>query len=266
MLICLDLMSGAERWQTPVPGDLISAPVVNGSSVYFTTFDGHVRRHRLQDGQPIWSGRKRATFAPWIWNRRAYVTMREAGAKRGPSGDQPIEGCAALSNAKGDPEQERLWSRREALHLSASAQARTRHAPEQAADDSSVGFGGGAPAVARIHAAAANAGRSTVRGRWEFQGVADDRDGRSGVHCNGEHTAVPEPNDRESALGDDHGLPGKAGWLASDTPSIAGAERTWGRRAPSPTATTPLVASCCGSTASGSPSASSPPSLAAAST
>lgn len=170
MLICLGLESGEEHWKTAVAGDIISAPVLDGDSVYLTTFDGTVYRHRLKDGKEIWSGEKHATSAPWISAGRIYVSLREDKQEGAQETDKPVEALGTLSNETGDIEQAELWSKREALYLSESVQRTAKYAAEQMADDAAVGFGGGAPAAAKIAAAAANVGQFTVRGLWEFQG------------------------------------------------------------------------------------------------
>ena len=57
-----------------------------------------------------------------------------------------------------------------APHLEPESQNRSNYEKLQQADDSSVGFGGGAPAQAKTAEAAKNVGQSTVRGLWEYQG------------------------------------------------------------------------------------------------
>jgi len=63
-----------------------------------------------------------------------------------------------------------LQASKEAPHLDSRVQERSAYAGKAKADDSSVGFGGGAPAAAKADAARANLGQGTVRGIWEFQG------------------------------------------------------------------------------------------------
>jgi outer membrane protein assembly factor BamB len=63
-----------------------------------------------------------------------------------------------------------LQASKEAAYLDSRVQDRSQYAGKVHADDSSVGFGGGAPAAAKTSAARANLGQGTVRGIWEFQG------------------------------------------------------------------------------------------------
>ncbi len=170
ILISLDLESGEEHWKTAIAGDIISAPVIDGDSVYLTTFDGIVYRYQLKDGKEIWSGEKHATSAPWILGGRIYVSLREDKQEGVQETDKPVEGLGTLSSETGDIQQAELWSKREAPYLSESVQRTAKYGAEQMADDAAVGFGGGAPAAAKIAAAAANVGQFTVRGLWEFQG------------------------------------------------------------------------------------------------
>jgi Ca-activated chloride channel family protein len=162
-LIALALKDGAKRFEVPIAGDIISAPVVEGDSVYLTTFDGTVYRHGLTDGALVWKKQMQATSAPWIQDGEVHVAQRvDDGARR------PTEGVRTMS--KGGAAAGNLKSAKPAPHLDAQVQDRSGYAAKQASDDTSVGFGGGAPAIAKGGMAKANVGTGTVRGLWEYQG------------------------------------------------------------------------------------------------
>ena len=163
-LIALGLKDGKEKWKMPIEGDIISAPVVYEDSVYVTTFDGNVYRFRMNDGKEVWKKDFKATSAPWLYKDQVYVSQRKEGEKR------PEEGLLRLDNRKGKQNQESgAWRNRPAPYLDSEVQKKSRYYSAQKEDDSSVGFSS-APATAKVGAAEANVGQSTVRGLWEFQG------------------------------------------------------------------------------------------------
>jgi Ca-activated chloride channel family protein len=178
-LIALGLDRGDKRWEVPIAGDIISAPVVDGDSVYLTTFDGTVYRHDLPTGALKWKQAMRATSAPWIENGELHVAQREDHGKQGPE-----EGLATITQTgqnKGG-----LKAKKSAPYLDGKVQDGSHYAAKQAADDSSVGFGGGAPATAKASAAKANTGIGSVRGLWEFQGSRPMKVGKKSFASQGD--------------------------------------------------------------------------------
>jgi Ca-activated chloride channel family protein len=162
-LVALALADGAQLFETRIAGDVISAPVIEGDSVYLSTFDGTVYRYRRTDGVLLWKKALLATSAPWIAAGEVHVARRTE-SQQGPR----QEGFITMDKAgvaKGG-----LKASKSAAWLDAAVQAGTRYEAAQRRDDASVGFGGGAPAVAKTAAARANTGRGTVRGLWEYQG------------------------------------------------------------------------------------------------
>lgn len=161
-LIALGLSNGAKRFEVPIAGDIISAPVVEGDSVYLTTFDGTVYRHALADGALVWKKPMQATSAPWIQDGEVHVAQRFSDGSNAPA-----EGVRAMnkSGAMGS-----LKSAKAAPHLDPAVQDRSGYAARQAQSDGAVGFGGGAPAEAKTAVAKSNVGTGTVRGLWEYQG------------------------------------------------------------------------------------------------
>ena len=55
-LYAIDAGSGAKLWETDQLNSWVwGAPLLSGDAVYFTTLDGQVHGHRVDNGQPLWS-------------------------------------------------------------------------------------------------------------------------------------------------------------------------------------------------------------------
>ena len=164
-LVAMRLEDGAVVFERRIAGDVVSAPVVEGDSVYLTTTDGTVYRHALSDGRLLFERPMNATSAPSVADGEVLVAQSDP---RAPAGGVRKEGLRRLG---GDGAfQGELQAARDAAYLEPAVQDRSRYSAKASADDASVGFGGGAPAVAKAGAAKANLGQGTVRGIWEFQG------------------------------------------------------------------------------------------------
>jgi Ca-activated chloride channel family protein len=165
-LAAFDLKTGKDLWSAPIPGDVITAPIVSGDSVYVTTFDGTVYRYTVSEGKEIWKKTMSATSAPYIENEQIYISRKSADAKGAAA---PKEGIANLYGKTGAQANAKLWSERDARYLDSRVQKASKYASEQSSSDSSVGFSQG-PATAKLGQAAGNVGQGTVRGLWEYQG------------------------------------------------------------------------------------------------
>lgn len=161
-LIALTLAKGKELWKAKLSGDAITAPVVDGDSVYTATNDGTVYRHRLTDGKELVKKEMQATSAPTIVAGEIRVSqgVNKVGGKKG-------EGLRALDLA--GKEKTVLLAEKEASYLEADVQGRSGYAHAQKSDDASVGFSS-APATAKVGEASKNLGQGSVRGLWEYQG------------------------------------------------------------------------------------------------
>ncbi len=169
-LICLGLTDGTEIWKVPIAGDLISAPVIDKNSVYITTLEGSVYRFDSQTGKSLWSEKKNATSAPFIWNDQVFVSLRSEADSVTPDKQvvkQQFEGLGSLANSSGQLTQKKLWVEQRADYL--VYDPNTRYAQEQKAKDASVGFAA-APPSAKLEQAQGNLGVATVAGTWEYQG------------------------------------------------------------------------------------------------
>jgi len=72
---------GNPTWDRRIDADVITAPVIAGESVYFSTMEGTVYRFRARDGQLQWSRALEATSAPAVFQDRLYVAQRVAGGQ-----------------------------------------------------------------------------------------------------------------------------------------------------------------------------------------
>jgi Ca-activated chloride channel family protein len=162
-LAAFALGDGAVLWETPLAGDVISAPVVAGDSVYATTFDGCVHRLLRSSGETVWRRDMRATSAPWVHGDEVHVSQRTPG---GPS--VPLEGFTSL---RGTGELLRgMSSSRPARYLDDEMQSHSSYGSSTSTSDAYVGFGSGPPPSSKSWVAAGNVGQRTVRGLWEYQG------------------------------------------------------------------------------------------------
>lgn len=166
-LACMKLETGKERWKAKIIGDLITAPVIHKGSVYLTTLEGTVHRYNAKSGELMWSETKSATSAPWLYQGKIYVSLREEEAVPDSGTKRQYEGMANLDIKDGRQLNEELWSRQEADYL--SYESSSRYANEQMALDASVGFGT-APGAAKLGQAKGNIGLATVSGVWAYQG------------------------------------------------------------------------------------------------
>lgn len=162
-LIALKLSDGATVWERRIAGDVVSAPVVDGDSVYLTTTDGTVYRHALADGRVLFEKQLNATSAPTVAGGEIYVAQNDPAA-RGAERKEGIRRLDPAGESRGA-----LQASRPARYLDARVQERSRYAGKARSDDTSVGFAT-APSTAKAGAAAENLGQGTVRGLWEFQG------------------------------------------------------------------------------------------------
>lgn len=164
-LVALGLKDGKELWHAPIKGDIISAPVVYGSSVYVTTFDGTVYRFASDDGKLVWQKDFKATSAPWLYEDQVFVSQRE-------DKDPKVvkEGIARMENTKGEQNQPGgSWRQKSARYIDPKVQRNAEYYAKQKVNDSAVGFSN-APASAKTAAAEMNVGQGTVQGLWEYQG------------------------------------------------------------------------------------------------
>ena len=168
-LAAMTVEKGRPVWDVTIAGDLISAPILYKDSIYITCFDGTVYRFTKEKGKLIWSKKKNATCAPVIYDQRIFVSLRqEEQDEKDKDKLNQYEGIGSLKNEDGDQEQEELWAKKKADHFDVNR--KTAKLSEQAALDSSVGFGM-APGAAKLDQAKINVGQYSVVGCWAYQGA-----------------------------------------------------------------------------------------------
>jgi Ca-activated chloride channel family protein len=188
-LIALGLDDGKPRFDRAIAGDIITAPVVDGDSVYLSTFDGTVYRYDRRSGKLAWSSRMNATSAPFIVKGQVHVAQGiNVAGKHGHAGKE--EAFRTLE-ANGSLRAE-VKGRKSAAYLEGDVQDHSGYAATQQSADASVGFGGGAPATAKASAAKSNVGQGTVRGLWEFQGSRPLVVGRTNFSAQGDSIVALE--------------------------------------------------------------------------
>jgi len=84
-MTALAVSDGSVLWTVAVPADVVSAAVLAGDSLYFTTMDGTVHRRAQSDGRELWRRDVGATTAPWVDGDRVLLARR-VDAPAGESG------------------------------------------------------------------------------------------------------------------------------------------------------------------------------------
>jgi Ca-activated chloride channel family protein len=171
-LTCFELRNGERHWARPIPGEVITAPVLAGGHVYLTTLEGSVSCFRQSDGEPVWQDQKLATSAPAVWNGQCFFSRRQQTTQQREgqavpqqteslafSGPLPAAGTVTIPGTTQDADyldyhKRHARSPRETLHASY---------------DAHVGFGF-SKGHAKIEQAQMHLGHGTVAGVWSYQG------------------------------------------------------------------------------------------------
>lgn len=164
-LLCADLQSGRHIWTRCIAAEVISAPVIEGDRVLLTCMDGTSYSINTDTGALAWTKRTAGTSAPLVVNGHVVVTRKEE------RGGRAMEGLVRM-NGKGEVRDKQMLAEGRADYLSAGlgGQSVGLNGPAQKALDSSVGFGGGAPAGTGMAKAQAHLNVGTVAGGWAYQG------------------------------------------------------------------------------------------------
>jgi outer membrane protein assembly factor BamB len=170
-LACFTLKDGKAIWKQQIRGEVITAPVLAGEIVYFTTLDGTVSCLRRDDGKIIWTEARDATSAPAVWNDQCYFSQRREVADADPQkgGIFQTEHLAARAS-KAEAVRRYLATMRKADYLDHTR--RMRGSPRYAASatrDAAVDFAA-AKGDAKIHMAQAHLGQAHVHSLWAYQG------------------------------------------------------------------------------------------------
>ena len=163
-LLAANLRTGRHIWEQEISGDVITAPVVSGGTVYFTTFDGTSYALNAADGSVDWVKASAATSAPVIAGGLLYETRKKQ------AGADTIEGLARVDAKAGNMQDQELIAGSKADYLKkGNGGGVALSAQATASLDSSVGFSA-APSSAKLAQANENLGVSSVAGAWAYQG------------------------------------------------------------------------------------------------
>lgn len=164
-MLCADLRTGTHIWSHGIPGDVITAPVVDGDRLYFTCFNGTSFCLNAVTGEEIWKEENAGTSAPLIVNGQAIFSARDERS------GSTMEGMVIADTARGHALHTGMLAMGDAAHLreGQGGGVGIDHA-KQAELDGSVGFSS-APAAANLNEANRHLGVSTVVGAWAYQGA-----------------------------------------------------------------------------------------------
>lgn len=174
-LLCADLKTGAHVWDQEIPADVISAPIVEASRVYFTCFDGTSFCLNASSGSLVWKKANSGTSAPLVAGGEVILTTKVRER------DKPFEGLKRIDSNHGNDKDGRLLGKSEAKYLDENrggliggggggqGPGSGLGVAEAVNIDASVGFAS-APPAAKLEAANKQVGVSTVVGGWAYQG------------------------------------------------------------------------------------------------
>jgi Ca-activated chloride channel family protein len=169
---CFDLRNGECLWARPIPGEIVTAPVLAAGNVYLTTLEGTVSCFRQSDGEPLWQDQKLATSAPAVWAGQCYFSRRDETTlhRDGRPVPQQTESLARCPYAAHAGTVTMGTTTQHADYLDyAKRAARSTRERESISFDSFVGFsfdkGDAKMDQARLHL-----GHGTVAGVWSYQG------------------------------------------------------------------------------------------------
>lgn len=161
-LIALELHTGKILWQRWLDGDILSAPVVEGKELHFTTFPGTLYQFEAENGRLISAQASRATSPPSIVGEAVYVS------RRADQEETVQESISRMDRSTGALTQKQYT--RAAPYLDQKVQTRSLLKSDAMAYDAGNGFGDGAPENSGWQQAASNIGQSNVSSLQAFVG------------------------------------------------------------------------------------------------
>src|SRR5215471_18958852 len=76
-LAAFDLATGRQLWKQPLPGEIITAPVLAEGHVHVANLDRTLACFRQNDGAKVWQEAKGATSSPMVWEGECYFSQRK---------------------------------------------------------------------------------------------------------------------------------------------------------------------------------------------
>jgi outer membrane protein assembly factor BamB len=163
-MLCADLRTGRHIWEQEIAADVITAPVVDGGHLFMTCLDGTSFSLDVSDGSVLWMRGNQGTSAPLVAGERLIMTQKEIFDGR------IFEALRRSERGTGYPCDPLPLYRRESLYREPSTGGGSSLKGRLAAAlDSAVGFSSSSSA-AKLYAARAHLGVSSVSGAWAYQG------------------------------------------------------------------------------------------------
>src|SRR2546423_6108544 len=205
-LLAAELSTGRHIWEQEISGDVITAPVVSGGTVYFTTFNGTSYALDAGDGSVVWVKVNAATSAPVIANGQLYETRKTLAGK------ETVEGLARVDTKDGNARDRELIAKSKAEYLNqGSGGGVALSSVAVHALDSSVGFSA-APSPAKLAQANDAVGVNSVVGAWAYQGSRAAVSKGQILNAQGNYiNSVRAADGRQTWQAEVVGLPGTAG-------------------------------------------------------
>jgi outer membrane protein assembly factor BamB len=171
-LAAFELRTGRELWKQPLPGEVITAPVLAEGNVHLAHLDGAISCFQQEDGKEIWREEKKATSSPAVWQGQCYFSQREEVIipRAAGGGVQQTEHLSARGRGAKAATVAYAATAAKADYLDhAKRQARSPHYALYQHADSMVGFGAH-KGSAKMAQAMGNLGQGHVSGLWAYQG------------------------------------------------------------------------------------------------
>jgi outer membrane protein assembly factor BamB len=199
-LVAFDLDSGQEVWKQPIPGEVITAPVLAEGCVYLATLGGVLCCFRQGDGRLLWQEAKDATSSPVVWQGQCYFSQsREVPPDRtGGLDPRKMEHLARRASAAAAETVSFPGTAGMADYLDYGK----RHGKSPmdlacAHADAAVGFGA-YKGDAKMEQARKNLGHGHVSGVWAYQGSKPFLAGGRLYSALGDTVHCVDPHTREA--------------------------------------------------------------------
>jgi Ca-activated chloride channel homolog len=171
-LAAFDIKTGKEMWKKKIPGEIITAPVIDHQQVYAATLEGTLSCFKQSNGDLVWAEKKNATSSPMVWNGQCYFGRRlEVTVKKdGKDVKEQNEVVANRSVTPAGTVNTIEATKQKAEYLDYAKRNAVSPVEKKLQEaDAGVGFGGG-KGDAKIRQAMDNLGQASVSGVWSYQG------------------------------------------------------------------------------------------------
>jgi Ca-activated chloride channel homolog len=185
VLAAFDLKTGKILWQKWIDGDIMSAPVADGSNLYLTTFPGTVYKVDQSTGEFLSAKMMKATSAPVVSGGDIMVT------RRSDKDNNCMESIALMGEKDGQLKTQ--YMQKEAVYLDSKVQETSKLKSISLSEDAGNGFASGAPANSGAYLASGNIGQSNVSSLQGFQGSRVLHINGKNYNCMGDELICTEP-------------------------------------------------------------------------